>query len=334
MRTTLSPNENTPLHAGPPAVTTVDAMRPGLLRLTGLVKQFGDDVVVDGVDLDIAAGAVVGLVGDAGSGRSTVLCMAMGLLPPDEGTVRVGDTDIWATDTRHARDLVGMLPDSGFVPDWMTGRELLVSEGLEHGMPIGSAQRRAGELITTLRLVDVATSEIAEYTEGQRRRLRLAAALVHRPAVLVLDDVFAGIDEGSAAVVRTVLRDFAGNGGAVLLSGDTEVGLDRVCDHVRVIEGGRMVPLTPAAPLTVRPAPGVRVTVLEDGGLELRVEATGARYRYDRDRTAMWIALRTRDGRLDRAAELLAENWGRDRDQVHADLVEWVLELAETGLVA
>lgn len=201
--------------------TTVAAV-----EITGLRKQFGDQVVVDDFALTVASGSITGLVG---RGKTTVLAMVAGVLPPDEGSVRVFGVDVWS-DRPHAMASTPL--DGRSHRGDPTGWATLTRAALRHGLDPEETVLRSWDLLAQVGLADAATVRLFDYSPGMHSRLLLARALVSRPALLVLDDLFRGVDDESARRIRLVLERFVTGGGAVLLSGEHPHGL---CDEVRVL---------------------------------------------------------------------------------------------------
>ncbi|QFZ21590.1 ATP-binding cassette domain-containing protein [Saccharothrix syringae] len=210
-----------------------------LLRLEGVRKQFGDEVVLDRVDLEVPGGELVGVVGGPGTGKTTLMAIAAGLLPPDDGVLRLFGEDLW-DGPGFARAGVALVPDEEPVADRRSCRDVLVCAGMRHGLPRSVAERRATTLLSVCELVDVADVPVWECTAGQRVLLRLGAVLVGEPRVLVLDDPFAGIDAWAFGVVRAVLREFAATGGGVLCAVRSSERVASWCD--RVVEPFRELP--------------------------------------------------------------------------------------------
>src|SRR6201986_2570480 len=146
------------------------------LEFAGLVKRFGDNVAVDHVDLAVPAGSFFGLVGPNGAGKTTSLSMAVGLLRPDGGTVKIFGHDVWA-DPVAAKTLIGVLPDGMALPDRLTGREILLYLGLLRGMSRDVVLQRAGELLRVLELDGAEGTPVAGYSPGMRKKITLATAL-------------------------------------------------------------------------------------------------------------------------------------------------------------
>jgi ABC-2 type transport system ATP-binding protein len=210
------------------------------LALRGLRKQFGSTVAVDGIDLDIPAGSFYGVVGPNGAGKTTTLSMATGLLVPDAGRVLVHGVDLWA-DPDTAKPLLGVLPDGLRTFDRLTGAELISYAGLLRGMAPDVIRGRRDDLLEAFDLRDAAGTLVADYSAGMAKKVTLACALVHAPRVLVLDEPFEAVDPVSAAAIRVILQGFVASGGSVVLSSHVMALVERMCDHVAVVAGGRVL---------------------------------------------------------------------------------------------
>jgi ABC-2 type transport system ATP-binding protein len=167
------------------------------------------------IDLAVPAGSFFGLVGPNGAGKTTSLSMAVGLLRPDGGTVRIFGRDVWA-DPVAAKTLIGVLPDGMALPDRLSGREVLVYLGLLRGMPREVVAERADELLQVLELDGAEGTAVVDYSTGMRKKITLATALLHNPRLLLLDEPFEAVDPVSAATVRTILQRFVARGGSVI----------------------------------------------------------------------------------------------------------------------
>jgi ABC-2 type transport system ATP-binding protein len=170
--------------------------------------------------------------------------MATGLLRPDFGAAHVLGTDMWGHPVEAKRQL-GVLPDGVRLFDRLTGRELLVYQARLRGIDRGTAARRADELLEALGLFDVADILVMDYSAGMAKKVALGCALVHGPRVLVLDEPFEAVDPVSAAVIRGLLRQIVDGGGTVVLSSHVMDVVERLCDHVAVIDRGRVVAAGP-----------------------------------------------------------------------------------------
>ena len=187
------------------------------LRLRGLYKQFGDQVVVDHLSSSLPAGAVLEIVGGRSAGKSTLVAMVGGLLPPDEGVVEVFGIDIWAAPALPA-GLVGLLPDDAGLPGDVVGRDWLRWVGLSRGMAAATLARRMETVVRQCGLRGLDGGVVGRYTPGMRKRLQLAAALLDGPRLLLLDEPFAQVDALSAALMQTVLTRYRADGGTVVLT--------------------------------------------------------------------------------------------------------------------
>ncbi|MFI7610798.1 ABC transporter ATP-binding protein [Nonomuraea terrae] len=209
------------------------------LRLTGLSKAFGASLAADRIDLEVPRGAFLGLVGQNGAGKTTTLSMAVGLLRPDAGSAHVFGIDVWE-EPDAAKALIGVLPDGLAMPERLTGREVLTYLGLLRGLPESTVGRRAEELLSVLGLDRAEKTLVIEYSTGMRKKIDLAAALLHAPRLLVLDEPFEAVDPVSAATIKTILRGFVAGGGSIVLSSHVMALVEQLCDHVAVIDGGRV----------------------------------------------------------------------------------------------
>jgi ABC-2 type transport system ATP-binding protein len=214
-------------------------MQPAL-EIQGLTKRFADLVAVDGITLAVPAGSFYGIVGQNGAGKTTTLAMAVGLLRPDAGLARIFGADVWAEPGR-AKALVGVLPDGLAMPERLTGREVLQYLGLLRGLPRDVAAARADELLAVLELDGAPSTLVIEYSTGMRKKIGLATALLHGPRLLVLDEPFEAVDPVSAAAIKTMLRGFVAGGGSVVLSSHVMALVEQLCDHVAVVDRGKVV---------------------------------------------------------------------------------------------
>jgi len=210
------------------------------LSARGLRKTFGPKVAVDHVDLEVEPGSFFGIVGPNGAGKTTTLRMATGLLRPEAGRVLVGGVDVWA-DPVTAKSLIGVLPEDLALFERLTGRELLTFHGALRAMDPRVVEARADELLALLGLDDAADALVVDYSHGMRKKLVLAAALLHDPRLLFLDEPFEAIDPVSARSIRSLLADFTATGSTIVFSSHVMELVERLCDHVAVMARGRIV---------------------------------------------------------------------------------------------
>ncbi|MEU7865241.1 ABC transporter ATP-binding protein [Dactylosporangium sp. NPDC049140] len=229
------------------------------LEIARLTKRFGDKVAVDAIDLVVPQGSFFGLVGQNGAGKTTTLSMAVGLLRPDGGVARIFGQDVWTA--AKAKALVGVLPDGLAMPERLTGREVLTYLGLLRGMDKSVVAQRASELLAVLELDDAERTLVIEYSTGMRKKIGLATALLHAPRLLVLDEPFEAVDPVSAATIKTILRGFVAAGGSIVLSSHVMALVEQLCDHVGVVDGGKVVAAGPLE--SVRGARSLEETFVE-----------------------------------------------------------------------
>jgi ABC-2 type transport system ATP-binding protein len=214
--------------------------RSAALSLRGLWKRFGQKVAVAGIDLDVPAGSFFGLVGPNGAGKTTSLSMATGLLRPDAGTAHVLGTDLWANPD-ETRRLLGVLPDGVRLFDRLTGAQLLTYAGLLRGLDRVTVAERTEDLLRAMDLVAERDTFVVDYSAGMTKKIALASAMIHAPRVLVLDEPFEAVDPVSAANIRDILHAYVDDGGTVVVSSHVMDLVQRMCSHVAIIAGGRVL---------------------------------------------------------------------------------------------
>ncbi len=224
-------------YPGPAADSTVAGTAVATRYLT---KKFGATVAVDAVDLDVPVGSFFGLVGPNGAGKTTTLSMVTGLLRPDSGHAYIAGYDVWQ-DPLEAKRRMGVLPDGLRLFERLSGRELLTYLGRFRGMPLDQVRSRADELLRVLDLSDAGGKLVADYSTGMRKKITLAAALLHSPSVLLLDEPLEAVDPVSARVIRTVLNRYTASGGTVIFSSHVMALVEELCSHVAVMAAGRFI---------------------------------------------------------------------------------------------
>lgn len=230
----------TPPPAQPSTTQAPVEAEPPALAIRGLVKIFGNLVAVANLTLDIPKGSFYGFVGPNGAGKTTTLNMATGLLTPDQGTAYVNGIDVWKDDSA-ARAQLGVMPDGMRLLDRLSGPDFLVHVGMLRGLDRETARQRAHQLLDTLDLTDAGKKLISDYSAGMTKKISLAAALIHAPSLLVLDEPFEAVDPVSAANIRQILQDFTSRGGTVILSSHVMATVQQLCTHVAVINHGQVL---------------------------------------------------------------------------------------------
>ncbi|GIH63289.1 ABC transporter ATP-binding protein [Microbispora siamensis] len=210
------------------------------VRTQGLYKRFGQQVAVGGVDLVVPRGSFAGLVGPNGAGKTTTLSMVTGLLRPDGGRIEIDGHDVWA-DPVSVKAHIGVLPEGLRLFERLSGRELLMYGGQLRGIPLDEVGRRADELLKVMDLAEAQDKLVVDYSTGMRKKIGLAAALLHNPRVLFLDEPFEGVDPVSANTLIEVLRRYTASGSTVVFSSHVMDLVERLCDWVSVMNRGLVV---------------------------------------------------------------------------------------------
>ena len=206
----------------------------------GLVRTFEQKVAVNNLNLSVRAGEFFGFLGPNGAGKSTTIKMLTGLLRPTSGEVWVSGIDVWR-DPLQARAMMGVLPEYLNLYERLSGREFVTFSGHMYGVPAVDVQRRTEELLHILDLADDADKLIVDYSVGMRKKVALAAAIIHRPRVLFLDEPFEGIDPVSSRVIRDILHDLTNSGTTVFFSSHIMEVVERLSTRVGIINQGVMV---------------------------------------------------------------------------------------------
>lgn len=212
----------------------------GVLSVSGLSKRFGDTVAVDGIDLEVSAGSFYGIVGPNGAGKTTTLSMITGLLRPDSGSITINGIDVWK-EPDAAKRSIGVLPDHLRLFDRLTGSQLLYYSGVLRGIDGATVRSRVDDLAKAFGLEDALHRLVTDYSAGMTKKVALAAAMIHSPRMLVLDEPFESVDPVSAANVIEILQKYVDHGGTVVLSSHGMDLIQRVCDHVAIIVNGQVL---------------------------------------------------------------------------------------------
>jgi ABC-2 type transport system ATP-binding protein len=255
-----------------------DADAPMAVSVRGLTKRYDAQVAVDGLTFDVPAGRVVGFIGPNGAGKSTTLRMIIGLTAPTAGTARILGRPLRDHDD-PARAVGSIVDGVGFHPGRRAIDELRLS-----AHTIGLPRGRCDEVLALVGLAAAARKRVGTYSLGMRQRLGLARALLGDPAVLLLDEPANGLDPEGIHWIRSLLRDLADRGRAVLVSSHLIGEVARVADDVIVIQQGRLVAHAPVAEIMATSGHGsVRVAGRDDAGLAAVLRARGAEVNLDAD---------------------------------------------------
>ena len=211
-----------------------------LIETRNLIKRYGDKVAVDNVSFDVHQGEVFGFLGPNGAGKTTTIKVIVGLLQPTSGTVKVSGYDVQAQ-PMLAKASSGYVPDTPNLYAKLTGRELLRFVGDLYNMDRARVARRVDELLRMFDLTNAADDTVDSYSHGMQQKTSLAAALMHDPKVLILDEPTVGLDPKSARLIKDILRQLADRGAAVMLSTHILEIAERMCDRIGIINKGQLI---------------------------------------------------------------------------------------------
>lgn len=221
-------------------MTNIDES-PAALQSWGLSKQYdGGAVAARSISLFVPHGTLYGLVGPNGAGKTTFLSMATGLVRPTGGQVWIAGHNVW-TDPVAARGRVGLLPDGPSLPEALPGRRALHYVGVLHGLDPAVVDERSDELLNVLGIADAADRPVSEYSAGMKKKIGLAAAMIHSPRLLVLDEPLEAVDPMSARTIRGLLERYVARGGTAVVSSHSMPLIEQMCSHVAILAQGSLV---------------------------------------------------------------------------------------------
>ena len=243
-----------------------------MIAIQNLTKRYGDFEAVHDLNLEIPPGEVFGFLGPNGAGKTTTIKVLSGLLPPSRGQVTVGGYDVVAQPLR-AKAVTGFVPDTPFLFDRLTGSEFLRFAGKLYGMGRSEVRAAADQQLDFFDLSQWGDHLVENYSHGMKKRLAMAAALLHGPSVLIVDEPMVGLDPKGARKVRNLFRDLAFKGMTIFLTTHELSTAEAVCDRIGIINHGHMIALGSVEALgkQIR-SPG---THLEEIFLRLTIESEG-----------------------------------------------------------
>jgi ABC-2 type transport system ATP-binding protein len=210
-----------------------------MIRLISLTKKYGRFTAVDGIDLTVPEGELFGFLGPNGAGKTTTLRMIAGILKPTAGTIEIAGDDIQARPL-HAKARLGFIPDRPYVYEKLTGAEFLRFVAALYGQGGAEVETRSDELLELFELTPWKHELVESYSHGMRQKLIISSALVHRPAVIVVDEPMVGLDPRSAKLLKELFRQFVDHGGTVLMSTHTLEVAETMCDRIAIIQKGKI----------------------------------------------------------------------------------------------
>ncbi len=210
------------------------------IRTEGLTKFYGSKPALQGLDLDVPQGSFFGFLGPNGAGKTTTIHILIGLLEATAGEVEVLGLRV-PEQLSDLKRQIGVVPDESVLFDRLTGLEFLDFVGRMYGLPRSTASERSRELMGLFELDSMDASLVAGYSKGMKKRLALAAALIHRPKLFLLDEPFEGVDPVGARMMKEILLQQVKQGATVFLTSHVLEVVERLCDRVAIIDHGRLV---------------------------------------------------------------------------------------------
>jgi ABC-2 type transport system ATP-binding protein len=208
-----------------------------MIKLTNLVKRYGDFTAVNAIDLDVPRGELFGFLGPNGAGKTTTLRMIAGILRPTSGTIEIGGVDL----TRNpiaAKSVLGFIPDRPFIYEKLTGAEFLRFVAGLYNQEGAQVEHRARELLALFDLEEWRDELVESYSHGMRQKLIISSAFVHRPEVIVVDEPMVGLDPKAARIIKDLFREYCNRGHTIMMSTHTLEVAESMCDRIGIIQGG------------------------------------------------------------------------------------------------
>jgi ABC-2 type transport system ATP-binding protein len=247
---------------------------PPAIAASDLTRTFGTFTAVDHIDLAVEPGQFFGFLGPNGAGKSTTIKMLTGLLAPTSGNIQVLGQDLFA-DPLSVKRNIGVVPEGMALFGKLTATEYLHFVGRMYGLDKPTTAQRSSELLEFMNLADQPKKLIADYSHGMGKKLALAAAVIHGPKVLFLDEPFEGVDAIAANTLKTMLQSMIARGATIFLTSHVLEIVERLCSHIAIIQRGRIVAhgsldelragvqarLTPALDGAPAPHPATRLTL-------------------------------------------------------------------------
>ena len=210
------------------------------IRTEGLTRTFGSLTAVDAINLRVQAGQFFGFLGPNGAGKSTTIKMLTGLLAPTSGRMELLGLD-FETHLVEVKRQIGVVPEGMGLFERLTGTEYLRFVGRMYGLDRGTTEKRAEELLEFMQLADREKTLVADYSHGMQKKLALAAAVIHGPRILFLDEPFEGVDALAAGALKALLGRMTERGVTIFLTSHVLEIVERLCSHVGIIHEGRLV---------------------------------------------------------------------------------------------
>ena len=219
--------------------TSLEQAPPAIL-IRDLRKLYGAKAAVDGLNLSVPQGSFFGFLGPNGAGKTTTIKMLMGLAVPTSGSIELLGLKM-PEQALEIKRQIGLVPDDTLLFDHLTGPEFLEFAGRMYGLERALAKARAIELLALFELSATDRKLITEYSKGMRKRLAMAAALIHRPRLFLMDEPFEGVDAVGARLMKDLLAEQVRHGATIFITSHVLEVVERLCDRVAIINQGRLV---------------------------------------------------------------------------------------------
>ena len=242
-----------------------DLKSSAIIEVAELTKRFGDVTAVDHIAFQVCQGELFGFLGPNGAGKTTTINMLIGLARPDSGTIQIGGRDC-RRNPKAAQHLIGVVPDESNLYPELTGFDNLCFCAALYGMGKPERRARAAQLLQDFDLSKAAHRKFGGYSKGMKRKLAIAAGIVHKPQVLFLDEPTTGIDVASARNIRQLLADLHHSGTTIFLTTHYIEEAERLCDRIAFIVSGRIVKTDDVSSL-LKPVQDRYVTLINGTGL-------------------------------------------------------------------
>ena len=210
------------------------------IATTGLTRRFGDFVAVDNINLQVAPGQFYGFLGPNGAGKSTTIKMLTGLLAPTSGSIQVLGLD-FATNALEVKRQIGVVPEGMALFGRLTASEYLHFVGQMYGLDRSTTLQRTHELLEFMNLANESKKLITDFSHGMQKKLALAAAVIHGPKILFLDEPFEGVDAIAAGTLKQMLQGMIAKGATIFLTSHVLEIVERLCTHVAIINKGQLI---------------------------------------------------------------------------------------------
>ena len=217
----------------------MDRDRPAI-SVEHLTKRFGKLLAVDDLSLEVAQGEIFGILGSNGAGKTTTLKVLCGLLRPDGGRVEVAGIDV-LQDPVEAKGRIGFLPEAPALYDQLSGKEFLEMIGTLRGIAPKRLDEKIDRLLETMELTASRDQNVGTYSRGMRQKLAFASAIIHEPAILILDEPLSGLDPRFGKLFKSWIREHAEAGRSVLMSTHVTANAEQMCDRVAIMDKGRLI---------------------------------------------------------------------------------------------